>query len=49
MQMTLRMDKKLYQQLLKYSNSADLSMAQMARKAIQKFIDEQYANPRQKN
>jgi predicted HicB family RNase H-like nuclease len=47
--MTLRMDKKLYAQLLKYSNSADLSMAQMARKAIQKFIDEQYETTRPKN
>jgi hypothetical protein len=39
--MTLRMDKKLYAQLLKYSNSLDLSMAQMARKAINQFILEQ--------
>lgn len=37
----MRMDKKLWQQLYKYSKANDLSVAQSARKAIKKFINEQ--------
>jgi hypothetical protein len=37
----LRMDKKLFKQLEKYSKHNDLSIAQSARKAIKQFIKEQ--------
>lgn len=37
----LRMDKKLFAQLEKYSKHNDLSIAQSARKAIRIFIKEQ--------
>ena len=37
----LRMDKKLFSQLEKYSEHNDLSIAQTARKALKQFVKEQ--------
>ena len=39
----LKMDTKLRNQLLAYSERTDTPMAQIARKAIEQFIDEQGA------
>ena len=37
----LRMDKKLFEQLREYSEHNDLTIAQLARRAIKQFIKEQ--------
>ena len=39
----MKMDKKLYNQLKKYSQSKNQSLAHTSRRAIKQFIDEQSA------